>query len=263
MVKVKVGKKTRASTDVADAAKILKECSHVMAFTGAGISTESGIPDFRSPGGLWEKYDPNVYADYSTFVNHPEYFWEMALGIFNTIIRARPNPGHKALVHLEKLGKLQVIVTQNIDRLHHQAGSKVPVLELHGAYEEFNCIKCGKQFSLYTDIAPRIGAGEKVLWCDACNGAIKPSAVMFGEDLPVETVRESERHAQLCDCVIIIGSSLQVFPANQIPVIAKERGAQLIIVNQEPTYLDQTADVVLQGRAGDILPCIVEALKNL
>ena len=248
------------ATDIATAAHILRKSSYVIAFTGAGISTESGIPDFRSPGGLWEKYDPSIYADYNNFLKHPGYFWNLAIGIFDTLVRARPNRAHKALVTLERMGKLKVIITQNIDRLHQKAGSMVPILELHGAYEEFNCINCGKQYSLYEYIAPRLAAGERVLQCIDCKGYIKPTAVMFGESLPMEVFNETESHLQQCDCMLVIGSSLQVYPANTIPLSVKQRGARLIVINQDYTYLDEKADVVLYGRAGILLPSLVELI---
>ncbi|MHA1734464.1 MAG: SIR2 family NAD-dependent protein deacylase [Promethearchaeota archaeon] len=242
------------------AVEILRGSEYVVAFTGAGASTESGISDFRSPGGIWSRYDPNLYANYHVFLERPHLYWELALELTPAVFAAKPNPGHLALVDLEKQGKLRAIITQNIDTLHQRAGSEVPVLELHGTYGHCTCLECGKEFSRL-DVVERVRNGERVPRC-TCGGLIKSGAVLFGEPMPLRVVDEAYEHARRSDCFVVIGSSLVVSPANQMPIVAKSSGARLIIVNRDPTHLDHLADVVLRGKSGDILPKLVHPWRE-
>ncbi len=246
--------------ELEQAIQIVRESSYIVAFTGAGVSTESGIDDFRSPGGLWSRYDPGKYANYQVFLKEPKYYWELALELTPAVFQAQPNPAHLALVELEKMGKLKAIITQNIDTLHQRAGSKVPVLELHGTYDYCYCLDCGEK-TPRLEIIERVRQGEKVPRCH-CGGLIKSGAVLFGEPLPQEVVEQAYQHSAKCDCFIVIGSSLVVSPANYMPVLASRNGARLIFVNRDPTIMDDMASVILRGDAGENLHAIIEGLRS-
>ncbi len=238
------------------AAAILRASKYVVAFTGAGISTESGIPDFRSKGGLWERYDPDVYANFYVFLRHPEHYWKMEADLSAQLRAVQPNPAHYALVELERKDKLKAIITQNVDRLHKRAGSTVPIFELHGSAEKARCLTCGTDYP-GDEILQRVWDGDPAPKCDACGGLVKPCVVLFGESLPSETVNGAFAQVNKCDCLLMIGTSLVVSPANQVPSMAKDRGAAVIFVNLEPTFMDDVADEVLRGKAGEILPKLV------
>ncbi|MFX0206479.1 MAG: NAD-dependent deacetylase, partial [Candidatus Hodarchaeota archaeon] len=233
-------------------------------FTGAGISTESGIPDFRSLHGLWSRYDPNEYATIDAFITHPEKYWTMHNEVHNDFQDVKPNKGHYALVELEKLGKLHAIITQNIDNLHQTAGSKVPVLELHGNYNRAYCYNCKKDVD-FEDLNAKVKQGHIPPYCDECGtkGPIKPDVILFGEALPMEVLEAATLQTRLCDAMLIVGSSLSVYPAAYVPVEARARGASLILVNDEPTVMDANMSVRLIGKAGKILPKIVKEVKNI
>jgi NAD-dependent deacetylase len=241
------------------AASIIRESQSVVAFSGAGISTESGIPDFRSKGGLWDRYDPDIYANYQVFLRQPELYWQMEAEMSADLKKAEPNPAHYALVKLERRGKLKAIITQNVDRLHRRSGSAVPIFELHGSAETAGCVDCGKQYP-GDEILEKVWGGDPSPTCSVCGGLVKPNVVLFGESLNSETVRGAFDFASSCDCLLVIGSSLVVAPANQIPILAKSRGAAVIFINREPTILDELADVILRGSAGDILTQLVELI---
>jgi NAD-dependent deacetylase len=239
-----------------DAAKnIIQSSNNIVAFTGAGISTESGIPDFRSPGGLWEKFDPNIYANFKVFKKDPSKYWELEREVTKLVEPAKPNPAHYALVTLEKQHKLKAIVTQNIDMLHQRAGSAVPIYELHGSPITAKCLKCNQKYSR-AELLNKMNS-ESIPKCNICKGLIKPNVVLFFEELPSDAVYGAITAVQNCDCLLMIGSSLLVAPANQVPFFAKESGAKIIFINYEPTLFDEIADVCLVGKAGDILPKIV------
>ncbi len=239
------------------AAAILRASKYVVAFTGAGVSTESGIPDFRSKGGLWDRYDPDVCANIHVFLRHPEHYWKMEADLSAQLRSVQPNPAHNALVDLERKGKLKAIITQNVDRLHQRAGSTVPIFELHGSAEKARCLTCEAEYS-GDEILQRVWDGDPAPTCDACGGLVKPCVVLFGEGLPPDAVHGAFENAKKCDCLLIIGTSLRVTPANQVPGMAKDRGAAVIFVNLEPTFMDDMADVVLHGKAGEILPKLVK-----
>jgi len=237
---------------------LIVDSRHVVALTGAGISTESGIPDFRSPGsGLWQKYDRSL-MDIDMFRDNPAPFYAMAAEIAGPIFSARPNPAHLALARLEAAGRLDGVITQNIDGLHQQAGSKV-VIELHGSLRTCTCMRCGSNFPVDVLARKIVNDGELPPTCDECNMSIlKPDAVFFGEALPGQALERATDLAETCDLFLVLGSSLEVYPANRLPRVATDHGAQLAIVNREPTMLDPGATVVLRATLGEVLPDVVD-----
>jgi NAD-dependent deacetylase len=240
-------------------ADLIASSNRIVAFTGAGISTESGIPDFRSPGGVWDRYAPINFQD---FLRDPEArreTWRRGLHTYPVVAAARPNAAHLALVELERIGKLRAVVTQNIDGLHQQAGhAPERVIELHGNAHGVRCLACAAWFSRL-DVHRRVQAGEVEPACPDCAGVLKPTSVSFGEPMPADDVRRAERAARESDLCLVIGSSLVVYPAAAIPAYAVQAGASLAIVNTTETPLDAAARVVLRGRAGELLPAIVAA----
>ncbi len=242
------------------AANLIKTKSNIVAFTGAGISVESGIPDFRSSGGLWERFDPNEYAEYSAFLKWPEKFWTMHSELAELVSSAEPNPAHQALATLESMGKLTTIITQNIDFLHQRAGNS-RVLELHGTGETATCLSCQKQYERIT--VEKMLKSVIVPRCPDCNGLIKPNVVLFSELPPQDVFEEAKRALLGADLVIIIGSSLSVYPAAALPSLVIYTKTPVIIVNEEPTSLDYYADVVINGKAGEIFPLIIKAMSEL
>ncbi len=243
-------------TDVtSELRRMITESRRAVVFTGAGISTESGIPDFRSPGGLWERFDPQVYANYRVFLKVPSKYWEMEREVTKIVQAADPNPAHKAIVKLEERGKLSAVITQNIDMLHQRAGTDSPIYELHGSAMTGTCVKCDALYKRQ-EILIKLEKSQ-VPFCDECGGAIKYDVVLFNEMLPYETITKAIKATKKSDCLIVVGSSLLVSPANQLPLIAKNAGAKLIVVNIEETPIDNVADIVLRGKAGKILPKIV------
>lgn len=240
--------------DYQDAALLLTHAKRVLVFTGAGISTESGIPDFRSPGGVWSKYNPDDYT-FQKFMNSAESrkkYWLRSCESYPSIRDAKPNAGHEAIAALERNGRFLAVVTQNIDGLHQRAGN-THVIELHGTAMRVSCLKCGKFYDR-DFLHELMGRGEDIPDCEACGGYLKPATISFGQSMPEKELRESFRLAEQCDLCLAVGSSLVVHPAASVPVIAKRAGASLVIVNQSETALDDMADVVLNGAAGDILP---------
>ncbi len=234
----------------------------IIAFTGAGISTESGIPDFRSPGGVWSRYDPEDFT-IQRFLSGPtarRTIWKMS-SEGGLLAEAEPNLAHYAIAELDRLGKLDCVITQNIDNLHQKAG--VPedkVFELHGNMQWVVCLSCGRRFPM-PEVLRRIREGIEVPDCPDCQGILKPDAVFFGEALPQETLRQAIRRAQNCDLLIVIGSTLVIYPAAYIPTYAREAGATLAIVNLTPTPFDDYAEVITRGKAGEILPRVMEKVR--
>ncbi len=255
--------------DMADkinkAVEILMNSSKIAAFTGAGISTESGIPDYRTEFLHWKKYDTSHFR-YERFVRSEEsrrYYWQMSQDFYLVIKQAEPNVAHLALAELEKMGKLKKIITQNVDRLHQKAGNKPEnVLELHGNELTVRCLKCGKKYPRSV-VYQWIINGMSVPYCLECQGLLKPASVAFGEPMPYETSKEAFRASLDCDLFLVIGSSLLVQPAALLPWKAKENGARLIIITLTPTQYDQQADLVFRQKAGDILPLLTERLKGM
>lgn len=235
---------------------LLAQSKHAIALTGAGISTASGIPDFRSPGsGLWEKADPYQVASIFGFRRRPQDFYDWIHPLAKLTMAARPNPAHVALAQLEENGPLQGVITQNIDMLHHKAGSN-KVYEVHGHMREMTCMRCYHIF----DSVPFMEAfleSQSVPRCTYCEGVLKPNVILFGEQLPVRVMEKARKQTQQCDLMIVAGSSLEVAPVSDLPLKAVHHGARLIIVNFEETYADQYADVVIHADVVDVLPQLV------
>jgi len=245
--------------DIERVARLVGEARHIVAFTGAGISAESGIPTYRDAGGLWYKYDPNKYANIDYFLQDPSYYWQFFREVRYPLLfeEAKPNPGHLALAELEAHGPLRCVITQNIDGLHQEAGSQ-RVIELHGNTRIIRCLDCSKEYG-----AQRVYQLTETHMpppCPDCGGLLKPAVVFFGEQLPEEAVRQAYDEAESCDLFLVVGSSLVVYPAAHIPVRAKECGARLVIVNKEPTVMDDMADAIVHEEAGTALPHIAETL---
>ncbi|MHA1291574.1 MAG: NAD-dependent protein deacylase [Promethearchaeota archaeon] len=240
--------------------EIIKKSNYIVAFSGAGISTESGIEDFRSENGLWSRYDPSIYASYYYFLQDPSKFYEMHTELEGIIENAKPNLAHYAIAELEKMGKLKAIITQNIDMLHQKAGSGkygAKIFELHGSYGIMKCIKCGKEFN-YKEIDTK---NVSYPVCE-CSGFIKPKVILFGEPLPTGVLEGAMNVCRKSDCFLMVGSSLVVSPANFMPSIAKKEGAFIIFINKDETMMDDLADIFLKGSAGEILSEIIKKVKG-
>ena len=247
---------------------LLADASRVLAFTGAGISTESGIPDFRSPGGVWTRYDPRdfTFGRYVESARVREQSWRMRRELLAGT--PAPNAGHLALARLEQAGRSLGVVTQNIDGLHQQAGSS-RVVEIHGTAREVMCIGsaprhgtpdgCGFRAPVAWAFQ-RVDAGDRDPHCPQCGGLVKSATVSFEQVLFPTVVEEATALADACDLMLAVGSSLQVYPAAELPLVALRNGARLVIVNDEPTPYDTLADLVVRGRAGTVLPTAVEAV---
>lgn len=244
------------------AAGLLRQAEYPIALTGAGISTPSGIPDFRSnETSLWERYDPMEVASLQSFKRHPERYYEWVRPLMQTLLDAQPNPAHDALAQLEAMGKLQSVVTQNIDTLHSKAGSK-RVYEVHGHLREATCIECFRVYPAQPLFEQLLSHPElKTLQCTMCGGALKPNTILFGEQLPVQVLEGAEREMKRCDLMLIAGSSLEVYPVADLPRRAIAHGAKLVIINYEATDYDRTADVVIHGDVAEVLPQIVQAVE--
>jgi len=245
------------------AADIIMQSKKLVVFTGAGISTESGIPDFRSPGGVWSKFDPNEYT-YQKFLaseENREKAWERYKSMWSLIPTAESNRGHNAIAEFYRMGKLDCVITQNVDDLHQKSG--VPeemVIELHGTMKWVDCLECGRRYSR-EEIQERLEAGEKVPRCDDCRGILKQATISFGQQMPEKETREAERRSANCDVFLVAGSSLVVVPAAHMPLTAKTNGAKLIIINLMATPHDHYADIVINEKLGDTLTQIVELVK--
>jgi NAD-dependent deacetylase len=243
-------------------AQLIMESKKTIVFTGAGVSTESGIPDFRGPGGVWSRYDPEDFT-IQRFLSSPaarKVLWRI-FAQSGLLIEAEPNSAHYAIAELHQLGKLDCVITQNIDNLHQKAG--VPedkVFELHGNTRWAVCLSCCRRFPML-EVLQKMGEKVEVPDCPDCQGILKPDAVLFGETLPQKTLREATRRSENCDLFIVIGSTLVVYPAAYMPTYAREAGARLVIVNLTPTPLDRYATVVINGEAGKIMPKVMERVR--
>lgn len=247
---------------IAKGAQMIGSAKRILVFTGAGISTESGIPDFRSPGGIWEKYDPSDFY-FQKFISDEQArvkYWEMSTEFYGVIRDARPNRAHLAIKALEDQGKLLAVVTQNIDNLHHKAGnSPEKIIELHGTVITVSCLNCKKRYER-DEIEARLQSGVKVPYCDACSGILKPDTISFGQAMPEEEMERSIRYAGLCDLCLVLGSSLVVYPAASVPLHAVQAGARLMIVNRDPTPMDQEADLVIHQSVSEALDDMLSTL---
>lgn len=242
---------------IQEAARILAGSKHIVAFTGAGMSVESGIPPFRGEGGIWNQYDPDA-LEIEYYYRHTQESWNIIRKVFYDYFNnseVQPNPGHRVLAKWEKEGRLDCVITQNIDDLHTVAGNR-NVLEFHGNMSRFLCSKCGVKFP-----AKSIKFTETPPLCEQCGGLLKPDFIFFGEGIPQEAYYGSIDAAEKCDTFVIIGTSGQVSPANMIPGIAKNHGAKIIEINREPsTYTKHISDLYLEGKSGEILPKIDELM---
>lgn len=258
------GRDNSGRDKIAALARWLSESRETVIFTGAGISTESGLADFRSPGGIWDRFDPNELS-YPRFVSNPvsrRTYWKFYRENWKVSRDAEPNRAHYAVAKLEQLGKLSAVVTQNIDGLHQKAGnSPEKVFELHGNMWEVRCLSCNDLYS-WEEIFKLLEEGKEVYNCKLCGGLLKPATVSFGQSLPEEALREAQRLSGRCDLFICIGSSLVVYPAAYLPEKAKNAGAKLVIINREPTPLDQIADMVFRGEAGDVMSQVVKTVET-
>ena len=244
-------------TGIADAAEMICSSKRVVVLSGAGISTPSGIPDFRSPTtGLWEKHDPFEVASLTAFRYNPERFFEWMRPLATCIYQARPNAAHYSLAQLEQKGHLHAVITQNIDVLHQRAGSK-NVCEVHGSFATLTCVRCYRQYSS-ADYMPAYLEHDEIPRCPGCTGILKPDLVLFGEQLPAKTWLKAVELCKTSDLMIIAGSSLEVLPVAGLPMRALENGAHLILINHSETYLDVRADVVFHNDVDVIIPGIVE-----
>ncbi len=242
------------------AAELLSAARRGVAFTGAGASAESGIPTFRGAGGLWTKYDPVKVSSIDSFMQDPTAYWMVSKERGGIALAARPNPGHLALVALEAAGVLVAIVTQNTDGLHQASGSR-RVVEVHGSSRTVQCLDCGTRESRAV-VQARLAVQMPPL-CKSCGGMfLKPTVVLFGEPMPLPAMHEALALAQSADVMLIVGSSLVVHPAADIPLAAVRAGASLIIINTEPTPFDSLAEVVINGRAGEVLPAILMQVER-
>jgi NAD-dependent deacetylase len=247
---------TATDAAVSELAQLLGRARSGIAFTGAGISVESGIPHFRGEGGLWTKFDPYKVAHIDTFRRDPAQYWTYSLNHRRT--DAEPNPAHLALVDLERRGHLRAVVTQNTDGLHQKAGSR-QVVELHGSSHAVVCLDCDRRFPRAE--IDRLNREQCPPTCPACGGRfLKPTVVLFGEALPADALHHAQSLAMEADLVLIVGSSLQVYPAAGIPRFTLEHGGELAIVNAEPTPFDDRAAVVIHGKAGEVLPHVVNRI---
>lgn len=244
-------------TPIQRAAEAIAEGQFVVAVTGAGISVESGIPDFRSPGGIWDTYPPEQYATIDAFMADPDRVWTMWYDLGALLGSVSPNDAHRALTTLQSLGRLKSIITQNIDNLHQEAGS-TGVIEFHGNGKLMRCLTCDSEgvldISQRTDKAPR---------CE-CGGIMKPDVVLFGEYIPTLALANADYAAEHADVVLIVGTSATVYPAAQLPMTANDNGAYIIECNLEPTDFTPTiTDAFLEGPAGTTLPALAEAVRTL
>ena len=246
-------------------AEMIHKANRIVVFTGAGISTESGIPDFRSPGGIWDRYNPNelTYQKFLTLQSSREKYWERQKNLWPIIAAAKPNAGHMAIAELDKMGKLDCVITQDGDGLHQRSGvPATKVIELHGTWTRALCLSCGNKYPS-EQIQPRLEAGEKVPKCEACGGILKPDVIQFGQAMPQKETSEAQSRASRCDMLLVCGSSLVVYPAAEMPLLAKDNGAKLVIINLMDTPHDEYADVVINEKIGDVLPKIVAQAKAL
>ena len=244
------------------ASGLLAQSKRSAALTGAGISTPSGIPDFRSANsGMWQDVDPYEVASLHGFRHQPQAFFDWIRPVAQIAFNAEPNPAHKALAKMEKEGPLEGIITQNIDMLHSKAGSK-KIFELHGHWREATCIRCYKVYPSDSHLSEFLENGQ-IPRCDSCDGVLKPNVILYGEQLPIDVFNEAQLMARTCDLMVIAGSSLEVTPACEIPMLALENGARLIIINFDPTYIDEYADVVFREDVVDVLSILADNVISL
>ena len=238
---------------------LISESKYIIALTGAGISTESGIPDFRGPNGLWKRVNPE-YGTYTFFKEHPDIFWKFYIELYNQFKDAEPNPAHYSLSDMEKLGLLKSVITQNIDGLHQKAGNSL-VIELHGNLRTITCLFCKAKYT-YEEVMKIIDEVGYPPKCRICGGILKPDVVLFGEPLPSEVVSRAYEEASKANLILVLGTSLCVYPAAFIPDIVKSHGGKVVIINLESTEKDEIGDVVIHGKLGEVMLRIIESIKR-
>jgi NAD-dependent deacetylase len=234
-------------------AGLLDASRHAVLFTGAGMSTESGIPDYRSPGGVWDQFRPVDFSEFLASTDGQREFWRRKFATHDMIADAEPNRGHRAVVKLMEQSRLGCIITQNVDGLHQKSG--VPedrVIELHGNTTYAVCLDCATRYGL-GPIRDAFLADESLPQCTACGGLVKTGTISFGQTMPEEPMRRAEAASRKADLMIAVGSSLVVYPAAGFPVLAKREGCRLVILNREPTELDPIADLVIHDEIGPLL----------
>lgn len=254
--------KPKEKKSIRKAADLLFNSNFAIVLTGAGISTESGIPDFRGPDGIWKKYKPEIYGSFQAFLTDPSKFWKMAEKIAPTLFNAKPNPGHYAIAELERLNIIKAVVTQNVDELHQKAGNVI-VYEVHGSINRFTCLGCRASYTKEQIMRKLKKEKKGTPGCNYCGAPLKPSAVLFGETLPNFEKYMSIDLAKKSEVMLIAGSSLSVAPICDLPLYTLSEGGKLIIVNDEPTDLDERAEVVINNKTGIVLPLIVEEIKKI
>lgn len=239
----------------------IHNANHIVAFTGAGISTESGIPDFRSPGGVWTKMQPIMFDDFVASREMRDEAWSRIFDNKSKLTGAKPNTGHMALARLCELGKLDKIITQNVDGLHQLSGlDSRDVIEIHGNATYAACLDCKKRFEI-ADLEPLYRQGNDIR-CSSCNGIIKRATISFGQAMPEDKMFDAVEAATRCDLMIVMGSSLVVYPAAEIPRMASEAGATLAIINRDATPLDDIADIVINAEIGQFGQRLITSLGN-
>jgi NAD-dependent deacetylase len=242
-------------------ARLLRAARYPVALTGAGMSTPSGIPDFRSPGtGIWEGVNPMAVASIYAFRLHPQAFYDWIRPLAQIVLGAKPNPGHLALADLEAQGCLRAIITQNIDNLHQEAGS-TEVLEVHGHLREATCIDCYRVQPTDELLRDLLDSG-KIPRCPHCGGVMKPNAVLFGEQLPADVYNAAIAHLDSADLMLIAGSSLEVVPVCRLPLRVHRQGGRLIVINLTPTIADEVAAVVIHRDVAEVLPRVSRACRH-
>jgi NAD-dependent deacetylase len=245
---------------VQDAVELLQQARQIVALTGAGISTESGIPDFRSPGSIWREVPPVSYRDFISKMEARQQYWQTRRNLSTQVKAARPNAAHYALAELERKRVLSGLITQNFDGLHQEAGNAPEnVIELHGTSRAAACTLCGRRSSI-SELQERVDAGEVDPRCPVCDGFLKAATILFGQRVPEAELTRAKELTATCDLFLVIGSSLKVVPASLLPRLALSRNVPIIIVNLEATSLDEAADVVIHAKAGLVLPQIMARL---
>jgi NAD-dependent deacetylase len=242
------------------AAEVMQEAHHIVALTGAGISTESGIPDFRSPNSIWQQIPPVSYQDFISKPEARQQYWQTRRNLSGQVLSARPNAAHMALAELERTKRLSGIITQNFDGLHHDAGNDPEhIVEMHGTSRAAACTLCGKRSSI-KELEQRIDAGEIDPQCPDCGGYLKAATILFGQRVPEAELSRARELALSCDLFLVVGSSLIVTPAATLPRLALQNDVPLIIINLQPTPLDDYADIVINEKAAVVLPQLVASL---
>jgi len=246
---------------IVKAADLINSAKHTVILTGAGSSTPSGIPDFRSAGsGLWTRYSPLEVASLSTFRCQPEKFFEWLRPLAAHILEAQPNPSHIAIAEMEHRGFIETVITQNIDGLHQKAGSKA-VIEVHGSFDTLSCTGCFRQISSNNFIKPYIDQGV-IPCCPICDKILKPDVVLFDEQLPFKPWLKAREAIKTCDLLLVAGSSLVVLPVAGLPLKALENQAKIIVINLTPTYIDEQSEVVIYGDVAEVIPAIASEVTH-